>query len=1712
MTRSVPATDPRRTAALRAVLERLAPALAPQWTGPRQSGTFGRAMVEIAARLAEETTRRLDQTPSRDTAAFFDELDISPSAPRAADATLVFALAEARQTPISAPARVRVAAAVDGDEVVFETLRALSLAPGRLADVFAVDPLKDRIEQAPGRVFATEAPPPVLPVYQVLSFAGAGSKTLQLTSVIGLAAGDLLRVGRTAHRIGEPKGELVPLVDPLEAPAPTGTVVTKIDALESFALRDLQAHVLYVGHAELFNLEQPARISLQLAPDSLARRLSGLDVTYCLWGTPYGEDEADWHELGQLGASGPILKLFKSWPGTVEEVEVNGQKSRWLRAELQQSIGRRAGLGARVSSLAVGVESVVAGDAGTREGSETISQALHNSVPLSVASRFFPFGPEPLRFDTFTLAAPEVLSKANARATIDVRLVDSSLTSLEIAVVDDGLIRAYGIGGKGHLGKGHLQALAFETADALRWQELGPPALPDDGGTVELNGDRGLHPVGISANSTLIDAVVVEDMDGRLWSGKIERDNIESAPFGKPVWTQLPPLTSATDGYCHLAVAPYPHTGTGKAPAVGAVLLVPAGGHLHALRLTTEGDQSDDEWREVATEGARPNLDVKCQLVTVQGPAWPTRPTESRLEILLVDADGAVYLGAVAADPETEDLTVCWELLDKAHKAALDVRPVATYFDYGAETPGLWVAWAREDSHHLQGWRRLAEERGPVDGPDDEDQPAVATGTALHADPRTLGGADGRRPVTVGLSGDPKARVALLWASDTEVRVAELPDGDTTPQIYLMTPADGPPPNVVVGAARERLFVGTVWHKTVQVELHDGVTWTSRLPAHFIEVFEPGPPRVHDLDRQDKITKGETRTYLISDEAGLAATQKYRLLRRIRERAVDLEGAVDPGQPSHLILVKDDKHTKKGRRVIITGQSYLVEVVEGGVARLDRDVALPSAGGDGTDGEDGTPGNPVDGANGSNGDEDADEVEVRYTPVIQLGEDSVHGADLGTLVRVTGEGVESEIPGLEFSGNTDPAKQLIVTSTEASAGARWVRLAQGWLTRPPDTGPAHIIGDLRVAVWKTQRLERGYQNPALSWEYFDGHGWRRLEEAFFDGTHNLATSGKVTFKVPDDLARTDIGGTDDFWVRARLVGGDYGRPRYIVTTTPPLSTSVTSVQTVTVDTSKLRPPEILSIEASFALDESVPAQLVLVENNRATLDQTQASRVAEATFDLFEGAWAIDPDLAQRALYLGFTQPIAVNPLDVYADVDEQPGEGALQADVLTPSGWRHITIEDETQSLRRRGMIRLFLNDDAVRARQFGVERYWIRLRPSPDAVADWAPVVRGLYPNAAVARQAKTIEQEILGSSLGEPDLTLQLSETPVLPDSLELRVRERPSDEETVALQAEHRRSSTRSGRLSDQPNVITRFDGAAGTWVLWRRVDSFVGQDGDARVYRLDPATGTVSFGDGRNGKIPPAGSDAVRAFLYQQGGGRQGNVKAWTELQTRSALESVDAVVLPVDAAGGIDAPGPEARFATAPDRLRHAGQALTPADFEGLATASSPDIVRARCSVPVGPNDPIRIAVAARNGSRCPIPTLAQREAIARYLAEAGWGALGQRSIEVVGPVYVRIELVVHLLARPDRTAEVEETATRALIDFLHPVDGGPDGTGWAFGRRPLPSDVLRALSTINDIDRVVSIDLRSRSAPALDALPPDGLICAEAGDIKVRATPGGGP
>ena len=156
--RGLPSTDARRAAVLRAELDRAGSAMVPGWGVAIAPDSFGRALLEIAARFAEETSSRLDRRPSA-------TLRLLRHARRPAAGTagghrhLVFVTEEARTTTTSAPVRVQVGATVEDQEVIFETTRALEVSPARIADVVAVDPDTDHIERAPGRVVATERPP-----------------------------------------------------------------------------------------------------------------------------------------------------------------------------------------------------------------------------------------------------------------------------------------------------------------------------------------------------------------------------------------------------------------------------------------------------------------------------------------------------------------------------------------------------------------------------------------------------------------------------------------------------------------------------------------------------------------------------------------------------------------------------------------------------------------------------------------------------------------------------------------------------------------------------------------------------------------------------------------------------------------------------------------------------------------------------------------------------------------------------------------------------------------------------------------------------------------------------------------------------------------------------------------------------------------------------------------------------------------------------------------------------------------------------------------------------------------------------------------------------------------------------------------------------------------------------------------------------------------
>src|SRR6185295_11714248 len=138
--------------------------------------------------------------------------------------------------------------------------------------------------------------------------------------------------------------------------------------------------------------------------------------------------------------------------------------------------------------------------------------------------------------------------------------------------------------------------------------------------------------------------------------------------------------------------------------------------------------------------------------------------------------------------------------------------------------------------------------------------------------------------------------------------------------------------------------------------------------------------------------------------------------------------------------------------------------------------------------------------------------------------------------------------------------------------------------------------------------------------------------------------------------------------------------------------------------------------------------------------------------------------------------------------------------------------------------------------------------------------------------AHHCVPVEGELLGHGTGLPGLRLRAARGPIVtttePLDLLLGVEVAPAERDPGAAAREH------GGR----------------TFEIWRPVSTFAGAGPASKVYRIDRASGEVTFApaldlrDGTGGLVPlaaaPAAGREIRLW-YRIGGGPNGNVAAGT---------------------------------------------------------------------------------------------------------------------------------------------------------------------------------------------------------------------------------------
>ncbi|MCE0445646.1 putative baseplate assembly protein [Streptomyces tricolor] len=252
-----------------------------------------------------------------------------------------------------------------------------------------------------------------------------------------------------------------------------------------------------------------------------------------------------------------------------------------------------------------------------------------------------------------------------------------------------------------------------------------------------------------------------------------------------------------------------------------------------------------------------------------------------------------------------------------------------------------------------------------------------------------------------------------------------------------------------------------------------------------------------------------------------------------------------------------------------------------------------------------------------------------------------------------------------------------------------------------------------------------------------------------------------------------------------------------------------------------------------------------------------------------------------------------------------------------------------------------------------------------------------------------------------------------------------------------------------------------------WQRWDVVEHF-GRSGPAdRHVRVDATTGAFTFPpalrepDGTLrycGAVPPKGAQ-VRVARYRTGGGPAGNVARGAISVLRSSVPYVARVGNREAARGGVAGETVENAKLRAPQALRMQERAVTAEDYEIISRQAAPSVRRVRCLPAADGGGAVRVlvvpdAVADEGDDRLRFEQLIPSEQVlAAITASLDERRLIGTRVVVEPPVYQGVTVVARLTAAPGDTDRVREAALAALYRHLNPLHGGPDGTGWPFGR-----------------------------------------------------------
>ncbi len=214
----------------------------------------------------------------------------------------------------------------------------------------------------------------------------------------------------------------------------------------------------------------------------------------------------------------------------------------------------------------------------------------------------------------------------------------------------------------------------------------------------------------------------------------------------------------------------------------------------------------------------------------------------------------------------------------------------------------------------------------------------------------------------------------------------------------------------------------------------------------------------------------------------------------------------------------------------------------------------------------------------------------------------------------------------------------------------------------------------------------------------------------------------------------------------------------------------------------------------------------------------------------------------------------------------------------------------------------------------------------------------------------------------------------------------------------------------------------------------------------RHYVIDRQEGTIVFGDGVNGMIPPVISNNIYVREYKCGGGKKANVKKCFLTGLKTTIPNVKSVINNDSAMGGADQETLDDLIIRAPHTIKNRDRAITIDDFEWIAKEASPFVAKTKCyqgGDPKKKENSIYVIIAPDYSDGTLYPEQSLLDLVETYIKDRSMVSI-RDSIHVKAPEYVSIDVNVTIVpVSISETAAVVKRIRELILSFLHPISGG---------------------------------------------------------------------